>query len=117
SCAACPLKAGCTPHDEGRRVYRPLAVWAETEAGRSHPGRPLRVAASTAAAALGGGLCWLGRPRAGRPVGGFRSAWRVGVRGLPLAFLSVVPLVVRELRWLCGAGDRPDAREGRGDAR
>src|SRR5262249_1101760 len=35
-CASCALKAACTPHDEGRHLYRPLAVWAETEVGRFH---------------------------------------------------------------------------------
>ncbi len=36
SCNGCPLKASCTPHDEGRHVYRSLAVWAETDIGRFH---------------------------------------------------------------------------------
>src|SRR5262245_62369080 len=101
SCAACPLKAGCTPHDEGRRVYRPLAVWAETEVGRFHQRLSLLMVGSTAAVALGGFLCWAGRPGSGV---------------LLVAFLSVVPLVVREARWLWGAGDRPDAGQGRTDA-
>jgi hypothetical protein len=97
SCAACPLKAGCTPHDEGRHVYRPLAVWAETEVGRFHQRLSLLMVASTAAVALGGFMCWAGRPGSGL---------------LLVAFLSVVPLVVREVRWLWGAGDRPDAGQG-----
>jgi hypothetical protein len=94
SCAACPLKAGCTPHDEGRRVYRPLAVWAQTEVGRFHQRLSLLMVGSTAAVALGGFLCWAGRP---------------GSELLLVAFLAVVPLVVREVCWLWGAGDRPDA--------
>jgi hypothetical protein len=36
TCADCPSKAACTPHDEGRHIYRPLAEWAETEVGRFH---------------------------------------------------------------------------------
>jgi len=36
SCNGCPLKARCTPHDEGRHVYRALAEWAETDIGRFH---------------------------------------------------------------------------------
>jgi hypothetical protein len=34
---------------------------------------------------MGGFVCWLGRPGSGRPL---------------VALLSVVPLVVREVRWL-----------------
>jgi hypothetical protein len=100
SCAACPLKAGCTPHDEGRRVYRPLAVWAETEVGRFHQRLSLLMVGSTAAVALGGLVCWAGRPGSGLPL---------------VAFLAIVPLVVREVHWLWGVGDRPDA--GRPDRR
>jgi hypothetical protein len=36
SCAACPSKGACTPHDEGRHIYRPLAEWTETDVGRFH---------------------------------------------------------------------------------
>src|SRR5262249_16625574 len=86
--AACPPKAAGTPRDEGRRVYRPLAVWAETEVGRFHQRLSLLMVGSTAAVALGGFLCWAGRPGSGV---------------LLVAFLSVVPLVVREARWLWGA--------------
>lgn len=35
-CNGCLLKASCTPHDEGRHLYRPLATWAETDVGRFH---------------------------------------------------------------------------------
>lgn len=35
-CNGCHLKAACTPHDEGRHLYRPLATWAETDVGRFH---------------------------------------------------------------------------------
>src|SRR5262249_13330032 len=65
SCAACPLKATCTPHDEGRRLYRPLAAWAETEVGRFHQRLSLLMVGSTAAVALGGLVCWAGRPGSG----------------------------------------------------
>jgi hypothetical protein len=101
SCAACRLKAGCTPDDEGRHGYRPLAAWTETEVGRFHQRLSLLMVASTAAVALGGFLGWAGRPGSGL---------------LLVAFLAIVPLVVREVRWLCGAGDRPDAGPGRTDA-
>lgn len=35
-CNDCALKDACTPHDEGRHVYRSLALWAETDIGRFH---------------------------------------------------------------------------------
>lgn len=35
-CNGCLLKASCTPHDEGRHLYRPLATWAESDVGRFH---------------------------------------------------------------------------------
>src|SRR5262249_7260314 len=31
SCAGCPRKSACTPHDEGRHMYRPLSEWSETD--------------------------------------------------------------------------------------
>jgi len=31
-----PLMSSCTPHDDGRHLYRPLEAWAETDIGRSH---------------------------------------------------------------------------------
>jgi hypothetical protein len=76
-------------------------VWAETEVGRFHQRLSLLMVGSTAAVALGGFFCWAGRP---------------GSVLLLAAFLSIVPLVVREVRWLCGAEDRPDAGQGRNDA-
>ncbi len=36
SCNACVLKSFCTPHDEGRHVYRSLAEFHETDVGRFH---------------------------------------------------------------------------------
>jgi hypothetical protein len=35
-CNGCPSKSSCTPHEEGRHIYRPLAAWAETDVGRFH---------------------------------------------------------------------------------
>ena len=32
----CMLKSFCTPHDEGRHVYRSLAEFHETDVGRFH---------------------------------------------------------------------------------
>src|SRR5262245_18171208 len=36
SCNECAFKALCTPHDEGRHVYRSLAEFHETDLGRFH---------------------------------------------------------------------------------
>jgi hypothetical protein len=41
---------------------------------------------------------------------------RPGSGLLLVALLAVVPLVLREVRWLGGAGDRPEAGQGRTDA-
>src|SRR5262249_49507983 len=48
ACAGCPAKARCTPHDEGRHIYRPLAAWTETDVGRFHQWLSLLMAASAA---------------------------------------------------------------------
>jgi hypothetical protein len=59
------LKASCTPHDEGRHVYRSLAVWAETDVGRFHRRLSLlmfAVAALLSSVALGR---WWGQAGAG----------------------------------------------------
>jgi hypothetical protein len=98
SCATCPRKADCTPHDEGRHVYRALAEWAETEVGRFHQRVSLLMVVSTAAVALGGFVCWAGQPGSGL---------------LLVAFVAVVPLVVREVRWLWGGGPGGDGRASR----
>jgi hypothetical protein len=65
SCAACPRKADCTPHDQGRHLYRSLAAWAETDSGRFH--QWLGVVICSSAAVVGGGAAvwWGGRPGAG----------------------------------------------------
>ena len=46
TCAECPSKAACTPHDEGRHIYRPLAEWAETDVGQFHRWLSLLMAGS-----------------------------------------------------------------------
>jgi hypothetical protein len=43
-------------------------------------------------------------------------AGRPGCGLLLVAFLAIVPLVVWEVSWLCGAGDRPEAGQDRSDA-
>jgi hypothetical protein len=65
ACAGCPQKARCTPHDEGRHIYRPLAAWTETDVGRFHQWLSLLMAASVAALSLAALLGWAGRPGTG----------------------------------------------------
>ena len=65
SCAECPSKADCTPHDEGRHVYRPLAEWAETDVGRFHQWLSVVMAGSATALSLIALVRWVGRPGAG----------------------------------------------------
>jgi hypothetical protein len=65
SCADCPSKATCTPHDEGRHIYRPLAEWAETDVGRFHQRLSVVMAGSAAALSLIAIVRWAGRPGAG----------------------------------------------------
>jgi hypothetical protein len=87
TCAGCPKKACCTPHDEGRHIYRPLAAWTETDVGRFHQRLSLLTAASAAALSLVALLEWAGRPGTGLlivalltaarvTVGDARSVWR-----------------------------------------
>ena len=65
SCNACVLKTFCTPHDEGRQVYRSLAEFHETDVGLFH--RRLSLVSLTIAVlfAAGGMIAWRGR--AGEP--------------------------------------------------
>ena len=65
SCNACPLKAACTPHEEGRHIYRPLAAWAETNVGRFHRRLALLMIAVGAIFSAGGFAVWGGRQGTG----------------------------------------------------
>lgn len=62
SCNDCVLKAFCTPHDEGRHVYRPLAEFHETDVGRFHHWLSLTILAVALAFSAGGLLAWWNRP-------------------------------------------------------
>jgi hypothetical protein len=87
TCAECPSKAVCTPHDEGRHIYRPLAEWAETDVGRFHQWLSLFMAGSATALSLIAIVSWAGRPGTGLLVLVFvvslavvcRDAWRLCV--------------------------------------
>jgi hypothetical protein len=80
TCASCPQKARCTPHDEGRHIYRPLAAWTETDVGRFHQWLSLLMAASAAALSLVALLEWAGRPGTGLLIVAFLVAAHVAVR-------------------------------------
>jgi hypothetical protein len=65
SCAGCPSKGICTPHESGRHIYRRLADWVETDVGRFHQWLSLFMAASAAALSLVGLVYWGGQPGTG----------------------------------------------------
>jgi hypothetical protein len=73
-CAACPGKAACTPHDEGRHVYRPLAEWAETDVGRFHRLLAVLMTGSVTVVGVAALTRWAGRPGTGLLVVAFLSA-------------------------------------------
>lgn len=92
SCNGCALKASCTPHDEGRHLYRPLAAWAETDVGRFHRRLSLLMI-GVAAIFSGGGLArWMGQPGTGL---------------LLLALAASLACLTRDLR-AAWAGPAPD---------
>jgi hypothetical protein len=62
SCNQCVLKAFCTPHDEGRHVYRSLAEFHETDVGRFHRWLSLVILAVALAFSAGGVLAWWNQP-------------------------------------------------------
>src|SRR5262245_21416624 len=93
ACAGCPAKARCTPHDEGRHIYRPLAAWTETDVGRFHQWLSLLMAASAAALSLVALLEWAGRPGTGL---------------LLVAFLTAAHAAVRDARALWRSAHAPD---------
>jgi hypothetical protein len=88
ACAGCPEKGRCTPHDEGRRIYRPLAAWAETDVGRFHQLLSLLMAGSAAALSLLALLEWAGRPGTGLVIVAFLAAARVAGRDARLVWRS-----------------------------
>jgi hypothetical protein len=90
SCNECALKAFCTPHDEGRHVYRPLAEFHETDVGRFHRWLSLIVVGLALAFSAGGLLAWWTKP----------GAWLLAIAtGVSLALL-----------WLDVRGDPENSR-------
>jgi len=92
SCNSCPSKTSCTPHAEGRHLYRPLAAWAETDIGRFHRRLSLLMVGVGVIFSLGGLLGWIGLPGTGL---------------LLLAFLASLASVSQDLRAAWG-GPEPD---------
>ena len=80
SCAACPGKAACTPHDEGRHVYRPLAEWAETDVGRFHQWLAVLMTGGVTVMGVASLARWAGRPGTGLLVVAFVAATAALVR-------------------------------------
>ncbi len=64
-CNGCPLKASCTPHNEGRHLYRSLVSWAETDLGRFHRRLSLLMVGIGVLFSLGGLGRWMGQPGTG----------------------------------------------------
>ena len=88
ACAGCEKKAHCTPRDEGRHIYRPLAAWTETDVGRFHQWLSLLTATSAAALSLAALLRWAGRPGTGLLIVVAFTAASVAVRDARLAYRS-----------------------------
>ncbi len=62
SCNACVLKTFCTPHEEGRHVYRSLAEFQETDVGQFHRWLSLIILAVSVVFSAGGVLAWWNKP-------------------------------------------------------
>jgi hypothetical protein len=88
SCAGCPNKSACTPHDEGRHIYRPLAAWAETDVGRFHQWLSLLMVGSATALSLVGLVSWGGRRGSGWLVIALAVALAIAVRKARAAWKS-----------------------------
>ncbi len=65
SCNECVLKEFCTPHDEGRHVYRSLAEFQETDTGQFHQWLSLVLLVVAVAFATAGVIRWWSRPGEG----------------------------------------------------
>jgi hypothetical protein len=62
TCNECVLKAFCTPHDEGRHVFRSVAEFHETDVGRFHRWLSLTVLGLALVFSAGGVLAWWNKP-------------------------------------------------------
>ena len=64
-CKGCHRKLSCTPHDEGRHIYRSLAEWAETDIGQFHQWLSLLMFAVGTVLSLIALARWQGQPGTG----------------------------------------------------
>lgn len=94
SCNECVLKEFCTPHDEGRHVYRSLAQFHETDLGRFHRWLSLLIQGLAVVFAAGGLVVWRTK------TGGWLPAIATGL-GLVLLWRDV-----RDTPELASAHDR-----------
>ena len=62
TCNECVLKEFCTPHDHGRRVYRSLAAFRESDVGRFHRLLSLMILGVALAFSVGGVIAWWNKP-------------------------------------------------------
>jgi hypothetical protein len=62
SCNACVLKPFCTPHDEGRHVYRSLAEFHETDVGHFHRCLSFLILGVALAFSVGGIFAYWNKP-------------------------------------------------------
>jgi hypothetical protein len=62
SCNDCVLKAFCTPHDEGRHVYRSLVEFHETDVGWFHRWLSLIVLGVALTFSVAGMFAWWSKP-------------------------------------------------------
>jgi hypothetical protein len=115
ACASCPEKGRCTPHDEGRHIYRPLAAWTETDVGRFHQWLSLLMAASAAALSLVAVLGWAGPPGTGLLIVAFLAAGRVAVRDARAVWRSAAAREVRDPETSCNPPQTPDGGAVPGD--
>lgn len=64
-CGSCALKQACVPDAGGRRVYRSLITWAETDLGRFHRRVSMLMYTAGAVLSLAGIWKWSGGPGSG----------------------------------------------------
>jgi hypothetical protein len=65
SCNECVLKSFCTPHDEGRHVFRGLAEFHETDIGQFHRVLSLIILVVALGFSVGGVVAWWNKPGEG----------------------------------------------------
>jgi len=64
-CHGCRFKDACAPHGNGRRIYRSLATWAESDVGRFHQRIAFLMFAAGGLLATVGVWRWSGHPGTG----------------------------------------------------